>query len=278
MKLNIISDCDALTNLLNGSLGTGILAMPLAFANGGLWFGLIATILVAIICTYCVHILVKCAHILCHRTEVPSFSYSSLVETAFATGPKSLQKYSACARFTINTLLAISLLGCCCIYNVFIAKNIEQVIEFYTGVEIDIRIFMLMLAVPMVLINLIRNLRHLAPFSICANALMCIGMAITLYYISQDLPPVSQRPAFASYEKLPMFFGISIFALEGIGVVLSLENDMKNPTHFIRCPGVLHIGMGFVTVLYSVVGFLGYLKYGDQVNGSITLNLPTDQL
>ena len=48
---------------------------------------------------------------------------------------------------------------------------------------------------------------------------------------------------------------------------------MKTPTHFIGCPGVLNIGMFFVVLLYSVVGFFGYLKYGENTLESITLNL-----
>lgn len=49
----------ALAHLLKSSLGTGILAMPMAFYNAGLLFGLIGTIIVGFLCTYCVHILVS---------------------------------------------------------------------------------------------------------------------------------------------------------------------------------------------------------------------------
>lgn len=53
------SDLDTLIHLLKGSLGTGILSMPLAFKNAGLFFGLFATFGIGFICTYCVHILVR---------------------------------------------------------------------------------------------------------------------------------------------------------------------------------------------------------------------------
>lgn len=59
---------------------------------------------------------------------------------------------------------------------------------------------------------------------------------------------------------------------------MPLENNMKTPQHFIGCPSVLNIGMTIVVVLYSTVGLFGYLKYGDKTQGSITLNLPNDQL
>lgn len=53
------STTGSLVHLLKSSLGTGILAMPMAFKNAGLLFGAIGTIVVGIICTHCVHILVS---------------------------------------------------------------------------------------------------------------------------------------------------------------------------------------------------------------------------
>lgn len=62
--------------------------------------------------------------------------------------------------------------------------------------------------------------------------------------------------------------------MEGIGVVMPIENEMAKPQHFLGCPGVLNIAMVIVVSLYGLFGFFGYLKYGDDVKGSITLNLP----
>ena len=39
--------------------------------------------------------------------------------------------------------------------------------------------------------------------------------------------------------------------------------------------GVINKSMVVVIILYTAVGFSGYLKYGD-VQGSITLNLPDE--
>lgn len=49
---------------------------------------------------------------------------------------------------------------------------------------------------------------------------------------------------------------------------------MINPEDFRGCNGVLNTAMILVTCGYIAVGFFGYLKYGDAVHGSITLNLP----
>lgn len=105
-----------------------------------------------------------------------------------------------------------------------------------------------------------------------------IGLAFTFYYMLQDLPKTDTVAGFASWAQLPLYFGTAIYAFEGIGVILPLENNMKTPQDFGGLTGVLNTGMVIVAVLYTAVGFFGYLKYGDAVKGSITLNLPDDQL
>lgn len=74
-----------------------------------------------------------------------------------------------------------------------------------------------------------------------------------------------------------MYFGTAIYAFEGIGVVLPLENQMKTPSDMKGWNGVLNTSMVMVSCLYIAVGFFGYLKYGENVTGSITLNLPVDE-
>ncbi|XP_044576947.1 proton-coupled amino acid transporter-like protein pathetic isoform X1 [Cotesia glomerata] len=271
------SDLDTLIHLLKGSLGSGILAMPLAFKSAGLYFGLVATFLIGMVCTYCVHILVKCAHTLCRRTQTPSLGFAEVAETAFLVGPEPVQKYARLAKATINTFLVIDLLGCCCVYIVFVAENLEQVIENYTKKDLDVTVYMACLLPILLAFSLIRNLKWLSPFSMVANILIASGMGITFYYVFRDTSEFKPVPGFSSFSQLPMFFGTAIFALEGIGVVMPLENNMKTPTHFIGCPGVLNIGMFFVVSLYSTVGFFGYLRFGDETKGSITLNLPTEE-
>lgn len=272
------SDWDTLAHLLKGSLGSGILSMPLAFSHAGLTTGLVSTILIGIICTYCVHILVKSAHILYKRNRVPSLGFAELAHAAFLAGPKSFHPWAQFAKAMINFFLVVDLLGCCCVYIGFVAKNLKQVIDFYVHTDIDQRIYMACLLPILIAVNMIRNLKYLSPFSMLANILIGTGMGITFYYVCQDLPAYSDRPQVVEIGQLPMFFGTAIFALEGIGVVMPLENNMKTPSHFIGCPGVLNTGMAFVVVLYSVTGFLGFLKYGSKTEPSITLNLPNEPL
>ncbi|XP_076343750.1 neutral amino acid uniporter 4-like isoform X2 [Tachypleus tridentatus] len=67
-----------------------------------------------------------------------------------------------------------------------------------------------------------------------------------------------------------------VFVSTSIKEVLPLENEMQNPQDFGGCNGVLNTGMVIVCCLYVAVGFFGYLKFGKEVKGSITLNLPPE--
>lgn len=61
---------ETMFHLLKGSLGTGILAMPNAFRNAGYIPGAVGTIIIGVICTYCIHLLVKAEYELCKRKKV----------------------------------------------------------------------------------------------------------------------------------------------------------------------------------------------------------------
>lgn len=54
---------------------------------------------------------------------------------------------------------------------------------------------------------------------------------------------------------------------------MPLENSMKTPTHFVGICGVLNKGMSGVTLVYILLGFLGYVRYGNATADNITLNL-----
>uniref|UniRef100_A0A1B6DHN1 Amino acid transporter transmembrane domain-containing protein n=1 Tax=Clastoptera arizonana TaxID=38151 RepID=A0A1B6DHN1_9HEMI len=266
-------DSGALLHLLKSSLGSGILAMPNAFRNGGLAFGIIGTIIVGIICTHCVQMLVYCSQILSGRTKRPSLGFPETAEVAFQTGPQKYKQWSTFAREFVNGSLFATYYFGNVVYVVFVATSFKQVIDNNIDTDWNIRFYILILALPLIPLGIIRPLKYLVPFSALATAFIMFGLGVTLYYTFTDLPPVNSRPMFSSVAQLPLFFSTVIFAMEGIGTVLPIENSMKNPHHFLGCPGVLSTAMSVVVVLYTSVGFFGYLKFGDETKASVTLNL-----
>ncbi|KAL9905332.1 proton-coupled amino acid transporter-like protein pathetic isoform X1 [Glossina fuscipes] len=270
------TDNETLTHLLKASLGTGILSMPIAFMYSGIIMGIFATILTAFICTHCSYVLVKCGHKLYYRTRRTRMSFAEIAEVSFQNGPKWCRGFAPIAKFSILFGLFLTYFGTCSVYTVIVAKNFEQVMEHWLGYQLSLRLLISCLLIPLILLSWIPNLKYLAPVSMIANVFMGLGLGITFYYLVMDLPPIESR-GFAHVSTLPAFFSITIFAMEAIGVVMPLENNMKNPQHFLGICGVLSQGMSGVTLIYMFLGFLGYLRYGDETAESITLNLPVHE-
>lgn len=97
-----------------------------------------------------------------------------------------------------------------------------QIIESHFDVDYNIRVYILVTAVPIFLVGIVRNMKYLVPFSALANILLLVGFCLTFYYIFQDLPPLSSRPAVAPITQIPLFFSTVLFGMEGIGTVLAL--------------------------------------------------------
>ncbi|XP_015438312.1 PREDICTED: proton-coupled amino acid transporter 4-like [Dufourea novaeangliae] len=273
-KRHANSDIGALAHLLKSSLGTGILAMPYAIKNGGLLFGGIWTLIIGFICAHCVHILVRSSHVLCRRTKTPRMTYAETAEAAFLCGPKPIRPFANASRIFVNAALCATYVGGACVYVVFIATSIHQVANYYSGMDISLRLYILALIPAVVLLGQVRNLKYMVPVSMIANMCMMVGFVITLYYIFSGLQNTVHVKLFSSVTQLPTFFATVIFAIEGIGVVMPVENTMRNPDHFLGCPGVLNITMSIVVSLYAILGVFGYMTYGEILSGSITLNLP----
>nr|XP_034825408.1 proton-coupled amino acid transporter-like protein CG1139 [Maniola hyperantus]XP_034825409.1 proton-coupled amino acid transporter-like protein CG1139 [Maniola hyperantus]XP_034825410.1 proton-coupled amino acid transporter-like protein CG1139 [Maniola hyperantus] len=273
------SDIRSFANLLKSSLGSGILAMPAAFKNAGTIVGIFGTIILGYICTHCVYLLVKTSQDVCKVTKVPSLGYAETVEAVFATGPRPLRKLSKAMRIFIDWAMAVTILGACAVYVILLVESVQQIVDhFYEKNNLTITLYCLMFLVPILIFTQIKTLKYIAPFSGFANVLLVLTFVICLYYICAEFPSFDSQPMSVPVGRLPLFIGTVIFAMEGIGVVLPVENTMAKPQHFLGCPGVLNITMTIVVLLYMIMGILGYLRYGDAAQGSITLNLPTKEI
>ncbi|XP_056631253.1 proton-coupled amino acid transporter-like protein CG1139 [Diorhabda sublineata] len=266
------TNVETLIHLLKGSLGTGILALPLAFSHSGYLLGIIATALIGLLCKHCIHLLIKCEYELCKRKKIPVMTYPATAEAALQEGPEFFQKFSSAAPHMVNMFLLVYQLGTGTVYTVFIGENIKEVLSCH-GIIIDSRWVMLAALIPLILINYVRNLKYLAPLSTFANFVTIASFGIIGYYMfSQDFS-FEGREAFGEVKSYPLYFGTVLFALEAIGVIMPLENEMKTPKYFGSRFGVLNIGMTVIIFLYTCMGFFGYMAFGDKVGGSISFTI-----
>ncbi|XP_058021742.1 proton-coupled amino acid transporter 1-like isoform X1 [Ahaetulla prasina] len=275
-----------LIHLLKGNIGTGLLGLPLAIKNAGSVLGPICLLVIGIIAVHCMDVLVKCAHHLCQKHQKPFLEYGDAVMYALEGGPISwLRTHSIWGRYLVGFFLILTQLGFCCVYFVFLADNFRQVISAANGTTNDCsanetalwiptmssQLYILSFLPFVILLVFIQNLKILSIFSMVANILMLSSLIMLYQYIVRDIPNPSHLPMVSAWKTMPLFFGTAIFAFEGIGVVLPLENKMKNPQHFRT---ILYVGMAIVTTFYLSLGTLGYLRFGANIQASITLNLP----
>ena len=105
-----------------------------------------------------------------------------------------------------------------------------------TGAALDVKAWIAILLLPIMLFSFIRDLRTLSPLSTFANICLVSGLVIILQYTVQHIPRTDGLPDFAGWSNLPIFFGITMFAFENIGVVsISFKQ-----THFIGSPILDH--------------------------------------
>jgi proton-coupled amino acid transporter len=135
---------------------------------------------------------------------------------------------------------------------------------------------MILIAFPVMAICSIRNLNRLAPFAMVANVIYLGAVGIVVYYLFTNLKSADQLTKFGSIRNLPLFFSMALYSFEGVSVVMVIENRMQHPQMFIAWNGVLNTSCAVVMAIFAVIGFYGYLAFGDDTKDTITLNLPDE--
>ncbi|VDM59459.1 unnamed protein product [Angiostrongylus costaricensis] len=272
---NALTSGQAFIHMIKAMLGTGLLSLPLAFKHSGLFLGLILTVVICMICLYCMRQVVFAAHFVCMlRNGRDWIDYANIMRGAVEMGPSWIRHKGYFFKQLVNVNMFASQLGFCCVYFVFMADNLEDFFNNNTSIKLSKAVWMLLILVPMLFVCSIRRLSILAPFAMIANATYIVAVAIVLFFFVSDLRPVSSLPWFGRLSDLPLFFGTVMFAFEGVAVIMPIENRMRDPHAFIAWNGVLNSSCIVVLTIFSVTGFYGYLSLGDDVKDTATLNLP----
>lgn len=264
---------ETMMHFLKGNIGSGLLAMGDAFRHGGLLLSPPITVFVGLISLYNQHTLVENSlklHSKLKLDELPGFS--DTMELSFLTGPKQFQRFTDTIRRLVKLFVCITQLGFCCVYFLFVSQSSYEIFKAF-GLDYKVEYHMAFMLIPIMLSAMIRNLKYIAPLSTLANIIMGLGIAFIYYYITQDLPPISERKPIGHVPHIPLFFGTIIFAFEGIALVLPLQREMKKKKNFTSTFGVLNVGSILMILLLLSMGFFGYLKFGENVKGSITLSI-----
>uniref|UniRef100_A0A0N4ZUA3 Aa_trans domain-containing protein n=1 Tax=Parastrongyloides trichosuri TaxID=131310 RepID=A0A0N4ZUA3_PARTI len=271
---NSISPEQAFIHMIKAMLGTGLLSLPLAFKHSGLYLGLILLIIICFVCLYCMRQVIYAAHYICARDGKESIDFANVMRSAVESGPEWIRHRGYFAKQLVNVSMFIAQLGFCCVYFVFMADNLKDFFDLNTSINLSQGLWMLLCAIPMLVVCSIRNLKLLAPLALAANFIYIGAVGIVIYYFFWNLKPTSSVVKWGDIHNLPLFFGTVMFAFEGVCVILPIENRMSKPKQFIAWNGVLNTSSFVVLAIFAITGFYGYLAVGDDVKDTVTLNLP----
>lgn len=236
-------------------VGSGILFLPKAFANGGLLFSIVTLNVFGVITYICYLLLI---------TAKNSFKISSFGELGFKT-------YGNPLKVLVSLSIIISQVGFVSTYILFATENISNLFEID---QFKLVIAQFLLLIPLVLI---RKISKLSVISLISSVFIVIGLVIIFYYTISTLVENHLGPNIIQFNSnsWSMLVGVAVTSFEGIGLILPIESAMQNPQHF---PKILAISMVIITSLFSLIGVLGYLSFGDKVESIILLNLPYSNL
>ncbi|XP_028401921.1 proton-coupled amino acid transporter 1-like [Dendronephthya gigantea] len=268
VKEKYLTDTQSLMHLLKASVGIGILGLPKALMNAGILVGPLLLALIALVTVHCIHMLLSCSKRLCVKTGKSAFNYGEIADECVK---KFFPEYPYHGSAFVNTLICATQLGACTAYVLFIAENLHDGMVEFDAVDIKTKLYIPIILPFLIIFCLIRDLESLTWLSWLANIIMVIVLISIYQYLYGHLQSPSELEKFSNWGDLPLFFGTSTYAFEAIAIILPLENQTKNASHF---PRIVNIGLAIVIVLYFNIAIFGYMTFQDECKGSVTLNLP----
>lgn len=259
------TDTKAYFLLVKAFVGTGVLFLPKAFSSGGLVFSTVTLFLFGILSFWCYLVLVYA------KMAVGVSSFGEIGRVCYGTWLQQL----------ILISIIISQVGFVATYIVFTAENLRAFlcnVSSFKSTDIDIFWFILLEACILTPLSLIRDITKLSLLALLANGFIMIGLVTIVAFTFQELvgnlfEPGSGIHYLFNRSEFSLFIGVAIFAFEGIGLIIPIQESMIYPRNF---PKVLLKVMLTISSIFVFVGSLGYLTFGDKIDTVILLNLPQD--
>ena len=252
------SSLAAYVTLTKTMFGAGVLGLPHAFTNAGLWSGLLLYVVILACCTWSMVAVVQCKF----RIER---IYGMSVET-----------YTGLARFLFGSVgswatlvMGVTMELCfCTAWVVAACANLEIVLEPVVGPGVVTRAGLAGLSMPfLVILSMIRYLKDLWILSAIGLFVYTVGVMGTVFFFiatntealnngsaSSSSPSAAPIQAVGSAQGLALFVGQAAYTLEAILVAMPVAASIRNPRQ--NAPRVIVAGIltyGTVCAIFGAV-------------------------
>ncbi|KAG6878417.1 hypothetical protein C0993_007018 [Termitomyces sp. T159_Od127] len=237
-------------------LGIGMLSEPLAFAYSGWITGTVLIIGYGFVSCYTAKIL---AHIILsdHRLR----SYADIGRKAF--GPSSMP--------LISLLFCLELFSVSIILVTLYADSLHTLIPSYSTTTY--KLWGLLLLIPTIFLPL--SLLSYTSILGILSSILIIFVVLIDGFCKSEAPGSIWKPAETNFgvhnpRNLGLAFGLFMAGFSGHAVIPSLARDMKDPSQFDK---MINWAFFVATMLYALIGYAGYLMFGNNVSEEISIDL-----
>lgn len=242
--------------------GSGLLALPNAVLGTG-YIGVVLIVVFCVMAGYAGCRLGSCWTILENRYE------------EYRTGNRQpyqcigLVCYGKWMWWFVTACVYFTLMGGSVVYVLLIAGMVQELFQYSWNVSICY--WSLIVAGVMIPLSWLGTPKDFWPMAICASftvalasllitiqALLDIGVYEYVYY---------PTPSFKSFS---LSFGAILFAFGGASTFPTIQNDMKDRSHFGKAAIIGFIG---ILIIYMPAACAGYFVFGQYVNANIALTI-----
>lgn len=251
------SKAQVAVNIIISFVGAGLLGLPDAFRQAGWGLGSIALCTVSALNIYCMLLLVQVQKRLLKDGHTNLSSYGLVGRCIM--GPRG--------ETFVNICLVVSQAGFATAYIIFIAANLYSIYQIP-------RFIVCFGCIPgLALLVQAREMRTLSPFSLLADLANLAGLSAVLLQDFKSYEPHNDTIHPVRWGGLLYVMAITIYSMEGVGLVLSLEASCEDRPSF---GWLLKRVLACITLFMAFFGTAGYMAFGDDTKAPITLNLVGD--
>lgn len=239
-------------HIFKGNVGAGFFLLPKMFSEAGCVVGSTIQLLCGVVVVDCALMLLRCKYFI-NRPEVQSYSEV----TRFLLG----NKMQRC----VEASLVISQLGFCLIYMELSSGLFNQVLSVPGGYRLWV-VAGTVLVTPLAFVAY--NLKLLAIASGLASAFIMFVIGVTAEHTVSHLVnngKAATAKLAASVWDYPLFLSSQMSILDGIGLVLPIENAVKAKSSF---PFLLSAMLACIVLLEAVYGQTSYIAFGTTINNT----------
>ena len=263
------STFQAFFTLCKSFIGSGVLTLAFSFKNAGAGISIILTIFIGILTYHCTMLILDVADAKSGKKEKMSYSRIAFDE---------LRKFGM---YSVEVSLIVMQIGVCIGIFILANKFFEHTFCIYNVSELcGNRVFTVilcaLLTIPLCFIN---NMHYFYIPNLAGFAFLVIALLTQLFHcfkswdseVSAGLG-VWEALTTVNLEKLPLLFGVAIYAFEGIGPIFDIRDSMQKPKEF---PVIMKINTIFLLIVYTVFPLACVLTI-NKIPEIVLFSLPKD--